>query len=58
MEIEQWISNIERELFAIVYTLKRLNHYTYGYAVRVKTDHKLLMSIWKKSVAAPSPKLQ
>ena len=29
-ETEQRYSNIERELLAIVFALKRLNHYTFG----------------------------
>ena len=58
VEIEQWYFNIERELLAVVYTLKWCNHFTYGYRVWVETDHKPMISIWKKSIAASNPRLQ
>ena len=58
MEIEQQHSNTEKNLFAVVYALKWLNNFTYGYTVQVETDHKPLMSILKKSIAASSPRLQ
>ena len=56
-ETEQRYSNIKRELLAIVYALKRLNHYTFGRTITVQSDHQPLQSIWKKSVSA-SPRLQ
>ena len=34
-ETEQRYSNIERELLAIVFTLERLNHYTFGRTITV-----------------------
>ena len=34
-ETEQRYSNIERELLAIVFALKRLNHYTFGRTITV-----------------------
>jgi len=51
-------SNIERELLAVVFALDRLNHYVYGYTVTVESDHKPLQSIWQKSIASASPRLQ
>ena len=57
-ETEQRYSNIECELLAVVFTLERLNHYTAGYRVNVKTDHEPLMSIWKKSIASTSTRVQ
>ena len=56
-ETEQY-SNIERELPAIVFALKRLNHYTFGRTITVQSDHQPLQSIWKKSIISPSPRLQ
>ena len=44
-EIEKWYCNIERELFAIVYALKWLKHFNYGYTVQVESAHKPMMSI-------------
>ena len=57
-ETEQRYSNIERELLAIVFALKRLNHYTFGRTIMVQSDHQPLQSIWKKSIVSASPRLQ
>ena len=57
-ETEQRYSNIERELLAIVFALKRLNHYTFGRTIIVQSDHQPLQSIWKKSIVSASPRLQ
>ena len=57
-ETEQRYSNIERELLAIVFALERLNHYSCGRTITVKSDHKPLQSIWKKSIVSASPRLQ
>ena len=57
-ETEQRYSNIERELLAIVFTLERLNHYTFGRTITVQSDHQPLQSIWKKSIVSASPRLQ
>ena len=57
-ETEQRYSNIERELLAIVFALKRLNHYTFGRTITVQSDHQPLQSIWKKSIVSASPRLQ
>ena len=54
----QRYSNIERELLAIVFALKRLNHYTFGRTITVQSDHQPLQSIWKKSIVSASPRLQ
>ena len=39
-ETEQSYSNIERELLAVVFALKRLNHYTFGRTITVQSDHQ------------------
>ena len=57
-ETERRYSNIERELLGIVFGLKRLHHYTFGSSVTVETDHQPLTSIWKKTIATSSPRLQ
>ena len=57
-EREHRYSNIKRELLAIVYALKRLNHYTFGRTITVQSDHLPLQSIWKKSIVSASPRLQ
>ena len=55
---EQRYSNIERELLAIVFALKRLNHHTFGRTITVQSEHQPLQSIWKKSIVSASPRLQ
>ena len=57
-ETQQKYSNIEKELLAIVFVLKRLNHYTFGRTITVQSDHQPLQSIWKKSIVSASPRLQ
>ena len=57
-ETEQRYSNIERELFAIVFALERLNHYTFSRTITAQSNHQPLQSIWKKSIVSASPKLQ
>ena len=51
-------SNIERELLSVVFGLERLHHYTFGKPITVETDHQPLTSIWKKTIATSSPRLQ
>ena len=51
-------SNIERELLGVVFGIERLHHYTFGKLITVETDHQPLTSIWKKTIATSSPRLQ
>ena len=55
---EEHYSNIERELLGVVFAMKRLHNYVFGKPVRVQTDHKPLVIIWKKSIATARPRLQ
>ena len=55
---EEHYSNIERELLGVAFSMERLHNYVYGETVRVQTDHKPLETIWKKRIAAASPRLQ
>ena len=57
-DTEHRYSNIERELLGVVFGLERLHHYTFGKSMTVETDHQLLTSIRKKTIATSSPKLQ
>ena len=57
-ETKKRYSNIERELLGVVIGLERLHHYTFGSQITVETDHQLLTSIWKKTIANSSPRLQ
>ena len=53
--IETGYSNLERELLSVVIGLKRLHENVFGSRVEVKTDHKPLTPIWKKSIVTASP---
>ena len=57
-EAESRYSNIERELLAACWSLEKFHHYVYGKSSVIETDHKPLASIWKKSIASASPRLQ
>ena len=51
-------SNIEKELLSVVFRLERLHYNTFGHSITVQTDHQPLTSIWKKTIATSSPRLQ
>ena len=53
-ETEQRYSNIEQELLSVVFALERFHHYVYGYTATVQSDHKPLVSVWKKSIVCNS----
>ena len=57
-DTEQRYFNIERELLGVVFGLKRLHHYPFKNSIKVETDHQPLTSIWKKTIATSSPRLQ
>ena len=43
-------SNIERELLGVLFATAHFKHFTYGHTVCVITDHKPLVSLFKKSL--------
>lgn len=47
---ETLYSNTEREIFAIIFGLKRFHHYVYGRPVIVHSDHKPLKAISVKNL--------
>ena len=57
-ECEKNYSNIERELLAAVWSLEKFNHYVYGKAVKLQTDHKPIVAASKKQISKTSPRLQ
>lgn len=57
-ETEQRYATIEKETLAVIFALEKFNHYTYGRFVTVRSDHKPLESILKKSITCASPRLQ
>ncbi|KAK2708645.1 hypothetical protein QYM36_014295 [Artemia franciscana] len=55
---EQNYSQLETELFAIVYGCRHYHHYLYGRKVQVITDHRPLESILIKSFHTAPPRIQ
>ena len=50
-------SNIEWELLGLLFTATHFKHFTYGRLVHVITDHKPLVSLFRKSLVDSSPRL-
>ena len=50
-------SNIEHELLGVLFSVLHFKHLTYGHKVHVITDHKPLVSLFKKSLTSASPRL-
>ena len=50
-------SNIECELLDVLFAITHFKHFTYRHTVHVITDHKLLVSLFKKSLVDISPHL-
>ena len=56
-ETESNYSNIERELLGVVFSVAHFKHFTYGRPVTIISDHKPLVSLFKKSLTSSSPHL-
>ena len=54
MDTEHRYSNIERETLGILHGLEEFHHYHFVREVYVITDHKPLVSIFKKGMATLS----
>ena len=50
-------SNIERKLLGVVFATTHFKHFTYGRPVTIISDHKPLVSLFKKSLTSSSPHL-
>ena len=50
-------SSIECELLGLLFAIMHFKHFTYGRLVHVITDHKLLISLFRKSLVDSSPRL-
>ena len=50
-------SNIERELLGLLFAVTHFKHFTYGRLVHIITDHKPLVSLFRKSLVNSSPRL-
>ena len=55
---EQRYTQIEKELYAILFGCERFHHYVYGRTINVESDHKPLKSVMKKSLCSAPPCLQ
>ena len=50
-------SNIEQELLDVLFCVLHFKHFTYGQKVHIITDHKPLVSPFRKSLTSASPRL-
>lgn len=58
-ETEKNYAQIEKELISIVFAIRKFHYYVYGKKVNVHTDHKPLVTIFRKEIAKiGSPRLQ
>ena len=57
-QTEKNYAQIEKELLAIVFSVKRFHQYVYGLKVDVQSDHKPLESILRKPLGAAPSRLQ
>ena len=55
---EIYYAQIEKEMLAIVYGTNKFHQYIYGKTVIVKTDHKLLESLFKKPLCKAPQDIQ
>ena len=56
-ETESNYSNIERELLAVVFAVTHFKHFMYGRPFTIISNHKPLVSLFKKSLTSSSPHL-
>ena len=56
-DTESRYSNIEREMFAVLFGLERFHYYAFGRPATVESDNKPLESIFKKHLNKASPRL-
>ena len=57
LSTESNYSNIECELLGLLFAITHFKHFTYGRLVHVITDHKPLVSSFRKSLVDSSPRL-
>ena len=56
-ETESNYSNIEREMLGVMFSILHFKHFTFGHKVHVVTDHKPLITLFRKNLHATSPRL-
>lgn len=57
-DVQQQYSQIEKETLAILFGCERFRQYVYGTHFTVESDHKPLISIFKKNIDSCPPRLQ
>lgn len=57
-DAETRYAQIEKELLAIVFACIKFHQYIYGRPVTVQSDHKPLESVFQKTIASTTPRLQ
>ena len=50
-------SKLEHELLGVLFSVLHFKHFTYGHKVHMITDHKPLVSLFKKSFTSALPRL-
>ena len=55
LSTESNYSNLEHELLGVLFAITHFKHFIYGHTVYVITDHKPLVSLFKKSLVDASP---
>ena len=56
-DTESNYSNIEREMLGVVFSILHFKHFTFGHKVHIITDHKPLITLFRKNLHATSPRL-
>ena len=56
-DTESNYSNIERKMLGVVFSILHFKHFTFGHKVHVITDHKPLITLFRKNLHATSPRL-
>lgn len=58
-DTEKNFAQIERELLSLIFGTRKYHHFIYARDIEILTDHKPLVTLFEKSIAAiPSPSLQ
>ena len=56
-DTESNYSNIEREMLGVVFSILHFKHFTFGHKVHIITDHKPLITLFRKNLHTTSPRL-
>ena len=56
-ETESNYSNIEQEMLGVLFSILHFKHFTFGHKVQIVTDHKPLITLFRKNLNATLPRL-